>query len=434
MRSFVSLVILVCAILGHLTVVRALINRGYELGLPQRVWQTLVALLVAIAVLGPIVILRNVGLRGAAVLRGGTWTEVPRAWTLYLAACAIALVVGIIVLIVRKRDERVLAQISAKSDVHDYAEVVSTTAAGNGAIGTLSRLPGNQIFTVEVIERELRVPRLPGAWDGLTILHITDLHMNGTPDRGFFEWATDRCAALKCDIATMTGDVMDTLNVLDWLPSTLGKIEAPLGRYFVLGNHDLHVGGDAMRGAMERIGWVSVAGRVVTREFREARLVVGGTEMPWAGVLPEMGEADSSSRRSKGQRQAARRGGTARPGAALWAAGEEGASDAVMMMTTTTTTTSSAPPEFRVLLSHAPHVIRWARQRHVDLVLAGHLHGGQIQWPIIGPIAGGRFHSGLFDLPPTLMHVGRGLGQMAPIRWGCRPEITKLVLRAGKQN
>jgi hypothetical protein len=132
-----------------------------------------------------------------------------------------------------------------------------------------------------------------------------------------------------------------------------------------------------MRAAMERMGWTSVAGRVVSKDFRDARLLIGGTESPWAGEHPPMEAAPA-------------------------------ADDAVR-----------AANDFRLLLSHAPHLIRWARQRRIDLLLAGHLHGGQIQWPIIGPIAGGRFHSGLFDLPPTLMHVGRGLGQMAPIRWGC---------------
>jgi predicted MPP superfamily phosphohydrolase len=379
--------VLLVAIVGHLLIVRAVINRGYELGLPQRVWQTLVTLLILIAVAGSIVIVRNAGLRGAMLIRGGAWSGLSSGWMIYLGVCITAFVVGVIVLVLRSRDSRVPAQISSKSDVLDYTQVASAATQANGAVGTLARLPGNQIFTVEIVQREVRLPRLPPQWDGLSILHITDLHMNGTPHRGFFEWAADRCAELNCDIATMTGDVMDTLEVIEWLPTTLGKLSSPLGNYFVLGNHDLHAGGEAMRAAMERMGWTSVAGRVVSKDFRDARLLIGGTESPWAGEHPPMEAAPA-------------------------------ADDAVR-----------AANDFRLLLSHAPHLIRWARQRRIDLLLAGHLHGGQIQWPIIGPIAGGRFHSGLFDLPPTLMHVGRGLGQMAPIRWGCRPEITKLVLR-----
>ena len=440
MTHVVWLIILLCAILGHLAMVRAVINRGYELGLPQRVWQAMVISLIAAAVVGPMLIVRFVG------PRGGGWRDVPIGWRIYVGACVAAFVIGVIVLIIRKRDARIPAQISSRSDVHDYAQAVSTPAQSKSAVSALARLPGNEIYSVEINQRELRIARLPAQWDGISILHITDLHMNGTPDRRFFEWATDRCSELRCDIATMTGDVMDNLDVIEWLPTTLGKIDAPLGKYFVLGNHDLHAGGDAMRAAMEGIGWQSVAGRVMTKLFRDAQLVIGGTETPWAGTLPEIGMA---SRRPIAQRRAAplegledvetapdprtsREQRTAPTGAALWAAGEnEGRERGTA--TTTTTPTIPTPAEFCVLLSHAPHLVHWARERNVDLVLAGHLHGGQIQWPIIGPIAGGRFHSGLFDLPPTIMHVGRGLGQMAPIRWGCRPEITKLVLRAARQ-
>jgi predicted MPP superfamily phosphohydrolase len=409
MSEVVNGFVIFIAVLGHLAIVRALINRGYELGLPQRVWQGLVILLIAAAVAGPILIVRFVG------LRSGGWNEVPVAWVMYFGVCVVALVIGVVVLVLRSRDAKIPAQIAKKSEVYNYAERMPQSSSSNGAVAALARLPGNQIYSVEIVQRELRIGRLPPQWDGISILHITDLHMNGTPDRRFFEWATDRCAELKCDIAAMTGDVMDSLDVIDWLPTTLGKLDAPLGRYFVLGNHDLHAGGEQMRAAMEKIGWTSVAGRVVTKQVRDARLVIGGSESPWAGEHPPMD--DLTSRRPIAQRQAAR------PGAALWAA-EKG----------TAPSEEAAPGDFRILLSHAPHLIHWARERNIDLVLAGHLHGGQIQWPIIGPIAGGRFHSGLFDLPPTLMHVGRGLGQMAPIRWGCRPEITKLVLRAATRS
>ena len=384
MSQPLALLLLLSASLGHLVLVRALINRGYELGLPQRLWQVLVALLISTAIAGPILLVRFVGQKGAALLRGGSWRDVHPAWGVYVIACLIALAVGVVVLARRRRlDNEIAAQISSKSEVFDYASAapLAPVPAGNGVIGRLARLPGNQIFSVEMIEREVRLPRLPREWDRLTILHVTDLHMNGTPQRGFFEWAIERCREHPADVVVMTGDVMDHLGVVDWLPTTLGKLEARLGRYFVLGNHDLHVGGETMRAAMEKIGWQSVAGRVVAVKHCGAPLVLGGTESPWARALPPMNG-------------------------------------------------DVAANEFRVLLSHAPHLIHWARRRRIDLLLAGHLHGGQIQWPIIGPIAGGRFHSGLFDLPPTVMHVGRGLGQMAPIRWGCRPEITRLVLRS----
>ena len=226
MSDVVKWLVLVVAILGHLAIVRAAINRGYELGLPQRVWQALVIGLIIVAVAVPILIVRNVG------LRGGGWSDGSIAWRIYLITCVLGFVIGVLVLVLRSRDGRAAAQLATKSEVLEPPR-------NNGTVPALARLPGNQIFTVEIVERQIRLPRLPPQWDGVSILHITDLHMNGTPDRGFFEWASDRCAAMKCDLAAVTGDVMDKLEVTDWLATTLGKIETPLGQYFVLGNHDL---------------------------------------------------------------------------------------------------------------------------------------------------------------------------------------------------
>ncbi|HVY58387.1 MAG TPA: hypothetical protein VHA77_11100, partial [Xanthobacteraceae bacterium] len=75
----------------------------------------------------------------------------------------------------------------------------------------------------------------------------------------------------------------------------------------------------------------------------------------------------------------------------------------------------------------------WARRRRYDLMLAGHTHGGQIRFPIIGAllapsIYGTRYAGGLYYKSPTLMHVSRGVSGLFPVRYNCRPEITLLRL------
>src|SRR5437879_6398735 len=64
---------------------------------------------------------------------------------------------------------------------------------GRSKYRALARLPFNQIFQVDFTECTLRLPQLPAAWDGLTILHLTDLHFCGTPDRSFHERVIERC-------------------------------------------------------------------------------------------------------------------------------------------------------------------------------------------------------------------------------------------------
>jgi predicted MPP superfamily phosphohydrolase len=86
---------------------------------------------------------------------------------------------------------------------------------------------------------------------------------------------------------------------------------------------------------------------------------------------------------------------------------------------------------FRLLLSHGPRCFGWAASNGIDLMLAGHVHGGQVNLPLLGPVYGHGYDAGIFQAGPTVLHIVRGLGQLTPIRLHCRPEVTRLVLRRG---
>jgi predicted MPP superfamily phosphohydrolase len=89
----------------------------------------------------------------------------------------------------------------------------------------------------------------------------------------------------------------------------------------------------------------------------------------------------------------------------------------------------------RVALVHSPDQFGWAQANDIDLVLAGHLHGGQVCLPLLGPIMspslqGVRYAAGVFKAGNTVMHVSRGAGSLTPLRFRCSPEIAVLTLRA----
>ena len=89
----------------------------------------------------------------------------------------------------------------------------------------------------------------------------------------------------------------------------------------------------------------------------------------------------------------------------------------------------------RVLLCHFPAIARTLPGGSFDLILAGHLHAGQIclPWPgrritLAHPRA--RLVSGLHETDAGLMHVSPGTGTtFVPFRFFARPEVTELVLR-----
>src|SRR5262249_38970478 len=98
---------------------------------------------------------------------------------------------------------------------------------------------------------------------------------------------------------------------------------------------------------------------------------------------------------------------------------------------------SACPSDvFRLCLSHTPDNLPWARRNHVDLMLSGHNHGGQIRFPLLGSVLvpsryGRRYDCATFEEEPTVLHVVRGLAAQHPLRYHCRPEVAQIVLRSG---
>jgi hypothetical protein len=381
---WVNFAVLCLLSVGHAELVVAAINRLHALRLSCATLQRLRNLHDVLLPGVPLAMILFVGLSGPRLLAGGDWSNVPVGWLVWFGLCAIGLV-GMAWSAARWWLPKPPAcQSGNHSRVIDMVQTLGHHPTGPGKFRLLTRVPGNEIFQVELAEKTLELPGLPRDWDGLSILHLSDLHFFGAISREFF---------------------VDRQDLTAWLPSTLERVTAPLGRYFVLGNHDWFLDPEATRQAMIGTGWTSVAGRTISIEHRRHILEIGGTERPWMGVRPVFG---SGERPAPG----------ARPPSSIHHP------------------PSSPCPQlvFRLLLSHTPDEIHWARTNGIDLMLAGHNHGGQVVLPVIGPVYspsryGTRYASGTFWREPTLMHVSRGISGRHPLRWNCRPEIVKLVLR-----
>lgn len=256
---------------------------------------------------------------------------------------------------------------------------------GSGRARWVAQLPWNQQFSLEISEKTLDLPRLPAAWEGISIVHFSDCHFRGSVTREYFERVMAEIQGLQGDLIAFTGDLLDHHRCLAWIPETLGRLSAPLGCYFVLGNHDWYVGLEQeIRQQLTACGWIDIAGKVVLLERENVPLAVCGSERPWLGHDPDLSPL--------------------------------------------------SPDLFRLLLSHGPDQITWAQAHSVDLMLAGHTHGGQIRLPVLGPVYSPSLHdcryaSGVFQQGSTVMSVSRGVSGREPVRYNCRPEITKITIR-----
>ena len=409
---WVNFVVLCLLSIGHAGLVVSALNRIHGLRLSCAAIKRL-RLLHDILLPGvPLVMMLFVGFSGPRLFAGGDWSDVPSGWLVWFGLCAVGLAMLGSSAARWWLHRPPACQTGNHSRIVDVAERLGHRPIGTGRYRTLARLPGNEIFQLEAAEKTFVLPRLPPEWDGLSILHLSDLHFFGAVSREFFEQVADVSEELQSDLAVFTGDLLDRQDLTEWLPFTLGRITAPLGRYFVLGNHDWFLDPDATRTAMTDIGWTDLAGRTITIEHRGHTLEIGGTELPWMGARPVFGTHTSDHANA------------CHPSSMLHPPSSPSSPTRV-----------EPAAAFRLLLSHTPDEIEWARAAGVDLMLAGHNHGGQVVLPLIGPVYspslyGTRYAGGSFWREPTLLHVSRGISGRHPLRWNCRPEVVKLILRA----
>lgn len=389
--------VLLALVAGHTELWVAAINRVHAFRLSSRFLHWTRRLHdVAIPVV-PLVMLWRVGLVEGGVLRGGRWSDLPIGWQIGNAACGVGFL-GLLIATTRWQWRRWQpAEPDDASERIDVARELGGRPIGPGPYQALARLPLNEAFEVEITRKTLRLPRLPEALDGLRILHLSDVHFLGTIDRPWFDFVFDRLAQIPVDLIAFTGDLFDNLACRDWLSTTLARLDAPHGKLFILGNHDWYLDPPAIRGDLTALGWTDVGGTSRTLDIRGHAVLVAGSEFPWLGPRPDVPRVSGNS---------------ATP------ANEIGV---------------DASP-FRLLLSHSPDDLPWARKHGIDLMLAGHNHGGQVILPVIGPVYspsryGVRYAGGTFFEGATVLHVSRGLSGRHPLRWNCCPEVTVLTLR-----
>lgn len=323
---------------------------------------------------------------------------------------------------------------------------------------------------IETTVLEFPIVGLPRSLDGYRIVHLTDLHHNVVTRRGFLLQVIEIANALQPDLAVLTGDyITHNPDRMRSVARCLGMLRAPDGIVATLGNHDYRCPMLKIRKYFTRAGITLLENE--HRIIYPRRLVGNGKE----GSLLELSESDSLElavggpfsrrllRRSWSRRLLRRfplSTGTLGPSPQRkfsplllppkgfvqprWDGADSsppclcvgGVGDLWEGEVDLNRALIGAPHGvFRLLLSHNPEVAHLLTPRDaVDLVLAGHTHGGQA-WVFDRPLMTGSAHQarylrGLVQSPSTYVYVSRGVGTSAfHFRWNCRPEVVLVRLR-----
>ncbi len=378
--------ILGAALIGHFGIHVAIYNRINGLGIPRQRIKRIVKVFFASAVSIPMIVgvLYFDSLK-SVLIDGDATVHFPPLLSVYAVVCLASWIyLGIPWLLWRPilGIERVAAK--RKVEVVDVPRVVNKPLALTAKCKFESKLPLNQIFDLAIEQITLPVEGLPEKLDGYRIAHLSDIHLTGDVHPDYAKYVVTRATQWQPDMMVITGDIIDRQPCVDWLPEIFAPAEARDGCFYVLGNHDTRIEDSRQtRHAMDLAGWTDLGTNSVTCQLRGQAVRIIGNEYPWFD-RPQLEPHDGG--------------------------------------------------EFRILVSHSPDQIWWARRHGIHLMMAGHTHGGQGRLPLIGPILspsfhGSRFASGDFYKAPTTMHVSRGLGGVHLMRIHCRPELSLLTLR-----
>jgi predicted MPP superfamily phosphohydrolase len=255
--------------------------------------------------------------------------------------------------------------------------------------------PGRLVIQQQTIQ----IDNWPQPLDGLRIAVLSDIHVdNWFINEKKLRTIVERTNQLQPDLIVILGDYMSgegwvrhRVEPEVWGP-VLKDLHAPLGVYSVLGNHDWWYSGVKVRRALEQNG-------IKVLDNESAQVDARGTSLWLVGL------ADLWTRPQR--------------------IGE----------------TVANVPEGQPLiaLTHNPDIFPNVPQR-VQLMLAGHTHGGQVRFPLIGAVIessdyGDRWERGHVFEDNHHLFVTSGIGtSIVPVRFGLPPEIVILTLKSGSQN
>ena len=253
---------------------------------------------------------------------------------------------------------------------------------------------------VEVVRPRIPLARLPKAFDGFRIAQLSDIHISPFTTADYIHRCVSLTNELKPDLIALTGDYIawDTEQQGE-VVRTLAGLRARFGVFGCLGNHEEESGTE------ESItGLFMAQGIHILRQAR-APIVLGGETLNLIGIDEPHGQTETEWRRDLHRKL-------------------RQIKELIM------------PETVNILLSHGdfPHMFDRVAELGIDLMLAGHTHGGQLSLDFVHRGLNLShliydYNSGWYEKNGAQLYVNRGIGTTGfPIRLGARPEISVFEL------
>jgi predicted MPP superfamily phosphohydrolase len=246
-----------------------------------------------------------------------------------------------------------------------------------------------------VRQEKIEIDNWPQSLDGLRIAVLSDIHVGGSfIDDKKLRSIVDRTNQLQPDIIILLGDYMSSNGWIrrrvepEVFAPILKNFSAPLGTYSVLGNHDSWYDGQKVRAGLEQNGIKVLENEVVQINTRGTSFWLVGLADLW--TRPQLIQ-ETLAKVPEGQTV--------------------------------------------IALTHNPDIFPRLPAR-VPLLLAGHTHGGQVRFPLIGSVVessrfGERYERGHVFENNHHLFVTTGIGtSIMPVRFGVPPEIVLLTLKS----
>lgn len=244
-------------------------------------------------------------------------------------------------------------------------------------------------YFIKTIKKSIWDKDIPLSFDNKKIIFLADIHFGFYFNRLRLRRLVKRINRLKPDIIILGGDYINKFPVfISACFEELRDLKAKWGIFAVLGNHDHWVGANLIRQRLKSCGFVLLENEGYWLKHNGERIKIGGVKDLWWDN-PDIGPIIKDA----------------------------------------------SEDDFVILVSHNPDLVEDIKNKKIDLVLAGHTHGGQFTFfglwaPIVPSHYGQKYRAGTVKTPYTKVIITKGIGNISlPFRFFCRPDFYLLTLR-----